>query len=100
VIALIILSDYDISKLEIASEMVKKKEDKRVVLLSDALYLLSGSETNEAVNKMLKIGVTFIALETDVKKRGVDTASKHIITTSYEELVKQLLERRVGIVNL
>lgn len=95
---MIILSDYDVSKLGIALEMIKKTADKRVVLLSDATYLFS--ETNEAMNKMMKMGVKFIALETDMKKRGVDTTSKHIIGTSYEELVKQLLELRVGIVNL
>jgi hypothetical protein len=97
---LIIISDYDASKLGIASELIKKAKDKRVLLLSDALYLLSSSETDEVVNDMVKMGVAFIALETDAKKRGIDTAPKHIIANSYEELVKQLLERRSGIVNL
>ena len=95
---MIIISDYDVSKLGIASELVKKTEDKRVLLLSDALYLLS-SETSEIVNKMMSIGVTFIALEADVKKRGVET-KKSLIVASYEGLVDQMLERKTEIINL
>ena len=95
---MIIISDYDVSKLGIASELVKKAEDKRVLLLSDALYLLS-SEMCDLVNNMEVMGATFLALEADVKRRGID-AEKHFIKTSYEGLVNQLLEQKTGIINL
>jgi len=96
----IILSDYNVSKLGIATEIVKRTDDKRIMLLSDALYLLRGSDVNESIEKMEKSGVTFYALEADVKRRGVDAASKRIITVSYDEFVKQLLERKIGVINL
>jgi sulfur relay protein TusB/DsrH len=95
---MIILSDYDISKLGIASDMMKMTADKRIVLLSDALYLFS--ETNEAINKMLKMGVKFIALEEDLKKRGINSKSLKVIIASYDELVEYLLEKRGGLINL
>jgi sulfur relay protein TusB/DsrH len=95
---MIILSDYDISKLGIASDMMKMTADKRIVLLSDALYLFS--ETNEAINKMLKMGVKFIALEEDLKKRGINSESLKVIIASYDELVEYLLEKRGGLINL
>jgi len=97
---MIILSDYDVSKFGIATEIVNKTDDKRFMLLSDALYLLSSSDVNESIERMAKLGVTFYALEADVKRRGVDTASKHIIAVSYDEFVKQLLERKSDVINL
>jgi sulfur relay protein TusB/DsrH len=97
---MIILSDYDVSKLGIAAEIVNKTDDKRIMLLSDAIYLLSSSDVNESIERMVKSGVTFYTFEADVKRRGVDLASKRIITVSYDEFVKQLLERNSGVINL
>ena len=97
---MIILSDYDASKLGIATEIVNRTDDKRIMLLSDALYLLRGSDVNESIEKMEKSGVTFYALEADVKRRGVDVASKSVNTVSYDEFVNQLLVRKSGIINL
>jgi sulfur relay protein TusB/DsrH len=94
----IILSDYNISKLGIASDMMKITADKRIILLSDALYLFS--ETNEAINKMLKMGVKFIALEEDLNKRGINSNSLKVNIASYNELVEYLLEKRGGLINL
>jgi sulfur relay protein TusB/DsrH len=95
---MIILSDYNISKLGIASDMMKITADKRIILLSDALYFFS--ETNEAINKMLKMGVKFIALEEDLNKRGINSNSLKVIIASYDELVEYLLEKRGGLINL
>ena len=97
---MIILSDYNASKLGIATEIVNKADDKRIMLLSDALYLLSGSDVNEPIERMVKSGVAFYALEADVKRRGVDVASKRVNTVSYDEFVNQLLERKSGVINL
>jgi sulfur relay protein TusB/DsrH len=94
----IILSDYNISKLGIASDMMKITADKRIILLSDAIYLFS--ETNEAINKMLKMGVKFIALEEDLNKRGINSNSLKVIIASYNELVEYLLEKQGGLINL
>jgi sulfur relay protein TusB/DsrH len=96
----IILSDYNVSKLGIATEIVNRTDDKRIMLLSDALYLLRGSDVNESIERMEKSGVTFYALEADVKRRGVDVASKRVNTVSYDEFVNQLLERKRGVINL
>ena len=97
---MIILSYYNVSKLRIASEIVNKTDDKRIMFLSDALYLLSSSDVNESIESMAKSGVTFYALESDVKRRGVDVASKRVVAVSYDDFVKQLLERKSGVINL
>jgi sulfur relay protein TusB/DsrH len=97
---MIILSDYDASKLGIASEIVNKTHDKRVMLLSDALYLLCCSDLNEVIEGMLRAGATFYALEADVKRRGVKAAAKHIIATTYDEFVRQLLKQSGGVINI
>jgi sulfur relay protein TusB/DsrH len=97
---MIILSDYNVSKLRIASEIVNKTDDKRIMFLSDALYLLGGSDVSESIEIMAKSGVKFYALEADVNRRGVDASSKRVVAVSYDDFVKQLLERKSGVINL
>jgi sulfur relay protein TusB/DsrH len=96
---LIILSDYDVTKLKIALEILTKNDDKRVMLLSDALYLFN-SETDNVMDQMRNIGARFIALDSDLNKRGINATSMKIIATSYEGLIDHLLEHTGSIVNL
>ena len=97
---LCILSGYDVSGLEIASQIVEKSPKPKVVLLSDALYLVFDKKTHEKVKKMLGNGVSFYALDSDVTKRGLSVASETVILINYDLLVELLLNNEDGIVNL
>ena len=98
--ALCILSGYDTSKLEIASQIAEKSLKPKVVLLSDALYLVFDKKNHEKVKKMLGNGVSFYALDSDVTKRGLSVASETVILINYDLLVELLLHNEDGIVNL
>ncbi len=94
---MIIISDYDPEKLRIALDLLEKTDDKRVLLLSDAIYLFN-RDTCTIVNKMLNLGAQLIALATDLQKRGVNSTG--VTSVSYEELVRQMLETKSFFINL
>ena len=97
---LCILSGYNPSKFEIASQIAEKSQKQKVVLLSDALYLVSDNKNHETINKMLRLGVSFYALESDMAKRGLSIASKKVTPVTYDQLVELLLDNEGSIVNL
>jgi sulfur relay protein TusB/DsrH len=95
---MIIISDYDLEKLRIALDILQKTDDKRVLLFSDAIYLFN-SDKHDSFNKMLNLA-QFIALETDLQKRGVNSDTTRVASVSYEELVSQMLETKGRVINL
>ena len=97
---LCILSGYDVSRLEVASQIAEKSLKPKIVLLSDALYLVFDKKNNEKVKKMLGNGVLFYALDSDVAKRGLKVASETVVLITYDLLVELLLHNEDGIVNL
>jgi sulfur relay protein TusB/DsrH len=96
---MIIISDYDPEKLRIALDLLEKTDDKRVLLLSDAIYFFN-SDKRDSVDKMLNLGAQLIALETDLHKRGVKSDTTRVTSVSYEELVSQMLETKGCVINL
>jgi sulfur relay protein TusB/DsrH len=97
---LCILSGYDASRLDIASQLAEKSPKPKVVLLSDALYLVFDKKNHEKVKKMLGNGVSFYALDSDATKRGLNMASETVVLITYDILVELLLKNEDGIVNL
>jgi sulfur relay protein TusB/DsrH len=97
---LCILSGYDSSRLELASQIAEKSPKSKVVLLSDALYLVFDKKTQEKVKNMLGNGVSFYALDSDASKRGLNAASETVVLITYDILVELLLKNEDGIVNL
>jgi len=54
---MIIISDYDPEKLRIALDLLEKTDDKRVLLISDAIYFFN-SDKRDSVDKMLNLELT------------------------------------------
>ena len=97
---MILLSNHDVSKFRLLVEILERSEDKRAMLLSDAVYFINTSETESMIDELLKNGATFMALQNDLTKRGLESTSQKINPIDYEGFVEQLLERRGGIINL
>ncbi len=97
---MIILSEYDESKLGTANEILRSSDDKRIAFLSDALYLIFSKNVDDTVEDMLAVGAEFFVLDVDVSKRGLMPPTRPVHVISYEELVKQILAQGGGLVNL
>jgi sulfur relay protein TusB/DsrH len=97
---MILLSEYDVSKFKMMVDIMKKTEDKRAMLLSDAVYFFNSLEMRVFFEAMLEIGVKFTALQIDLEKRGVKISLSRINAVDYDGFVEQLLEKRSGVINL
>ena len=98
--AITILSKYEPNNFDLASQIITKISEAKVILLSDALYFALDERYKEPIEKMRKMGVIFYSLESDFAKRDLGNAPESVKIVNYEELVKILIENGRNTINL
>jgi len=86
----VVISTLKPSKLELAVDLSERIEGLKIILLSDAIYMLDDKKLNYIVKRAATTGTSIYALSNDVEKRGLKINHK-ISIIDYEELVDILL---------
>ena len=86
----VIISNLKPSKLELAVDLSERMKDLKIVLLSDAIYMLCDQRMDYTFKRAAAAGASIYALSNDIEKRGLKI-SHRISIIDYEELVEVLL---------
>jgi sulfur relay protein TusB/DsrH len=98
---IIIVSRLNTEALSLLSELAKKGCTPEVILLSEAVYMLTRrGEFSDKIRKAIESGSTFFALSEDISKRGIKKLLKNVVLIDYDDLVELLLEKSKRTINL
>lgn len=94
-----LISDYNISTLQLVVKITEKKPGLEVYLFSDAVFMLLDRRLEGCFKEILASSAGVFVLEDDVKKRDIN-CEKGFNIISYETLVDKLVKKDVKIYNL
>jgi sulfur relay protein TusB/DsrH len=94
----VIVSNLKSSSLDLTAELAEKKKDLKVILLSDAVFMLKNPNLNKIIRKTRDAGASIYVLSNDIKKRGIEM-TQGINVVNYDELVDLLLTSCDGTIN-
>jgi len=95
----IVISKIKPKALRTALDLAEKGEENRIILLSDAGFMLLNAELAGTLKKASSNGVRIYALRNDIKKRGIEE-QPYLKVVDYNSLVDKLLEPDTKTVNL
>jgi sulfur relay protein TusB/DsrH len=94
-----LISDYNISTLQLVVKIAEKKPSLEVYLFSDAVFMLSDRSLEGCFKELLASSAVVFVLEDDAKMRDINS-KKGFNIISYEALVDKLVKNDVKIYNL
>jgi len=98
---LILMNKYDLDSLQFA-EKLKEKNEVRVVLIQDAVYMvLKSSEQSEKIKEIMDKGVKFHTLKGDVERRGtINHLLKDVELIDYDQFIDLLFKEEQTVINI
>jgi len=95
---IIIVSKLEKDSITLSKILTEDISSAKIILLSDAVFLLKNKEFINELNSGLSRQNLFYALEEDIKKRNINSSLINII--DYDNLIDILMEPNSSIINL
>ena len=95
---IIIVSKLEKDSITLSKILTEDISSAKIILLSDAVFLLKNKEFINELNSGLSREKLFYALEEDIKKRNINSSLINII--DYDNLIDILMEPNSSIINL
>ncbi|MHA1973510.1 MAG: DsrH/TusB family sulfur metabolism protein [Candidatus Hodarchaeales archaeon] len=95
---IIIVSKLEKDSITLSKILTEDISSAKIILLSDAVFLLKNKEFINELNSGLSRQKLFYALEEDIKKRNINSSLINII--DYDNLIDILMEPNSSIINL
>ena len=95
---IIIVSKLEKDSITLSNILTEDISSAKIILLSDAVFLLKNKEFINELNSGLSRQKLFYALEEDIKKRNINSSLISII--DYDNLIDILMEPNSSIINL
>ena len=95
---IVIISKIDHDAITFSKTLAEEGQQLKIILLSDALFLLENEQLQEELKSELSAKIQFFALDEDIEKRNVKHDIIQII--DYHQLIDILMEPCNRIINL
>jgi len=95
---IIIVSKLEKDSITLSKILTEDISSAKIILLSDAVFLLKNKEFINELNSGLSRQKLFYALKEDIKKRNINSSLINII--DYDNLIDILMEPNSSIINL
>ena len=95
---IVIISKIDHDVITFSKTLAAEGQQLKIILLSDALFLLENEQIQEELKSELSAKIQFYALDEDIEKRNVKHDIIQII--DYHKLIDILMEPGNSIINL